>query len=132
LVHLDWCWSDHLAHAGEIREGIYLVSHGGFNAMDVFNRKMNREFGAFQRELKAHVVETLSTATFTADGIDLAEGCRPRRQVILSGREPQSRTRFPGDAPFTTLMHQPCPATSAPASLEQRDCVCLIRLRQDR
>ncbi len=73
LVHLDWCWSDHLAHAGEIREGIHLVSLGGFNAMDVFNKEMNREFGVFQRELDARVVETLSNATFTAKGIDLEE-----------------------------------------------------------
>jgi len=71
LVHLDWCWSDHLAHAGEIREGIHLVSLGGFNAMDVFNREMNREFGIFQRELEDRVIETLSTASFTSDGIDL-------------------------------------------------------------
>ncbi|MEQ9412106.1 MAG: accessory Sec system translocase SecA2 [Fuerstiella sp.] len=77
LIHLDWAWSDHLAHAAEIREGIHLVSYGGFNAIDVFNKEMNLEFGAFLRHVEDKVVSTLQSATFTEDGIDLEqEGLR--------------------------------------------------------
>ncbi len=73
LIHLDWCWSDHLAHAAEIRQGIHLVSFGGYNPFDVFNKEMNLEFGAFLTEVERKVVQTMETATFTANGIDLAE-----------------------------------------------------------
>lgn len=71
LIHLDWCWSDHLAHAAEIREGIHLASFGGFNAYDVFNKEMNLEFNAFLSHVEEQVVETMRTATFTKDGINL-------------------------------------------------------------
>ena len=71
LIHLDWCWSDHLAHAAEIREGIHLVSFGGFNAYDVFNKEMNLEFNAFLSDVEEKTVETMRTATFTKDGINL-------------------------------------------------------------
>lgn len=77
LIHLDWCWSDHLAHAAEIREGIHLVSFGGFNAYDVFNREMALEFNQFLALIEEKTVETLRTATFTEDGINLeAEGLK--------------------------------------------------------
>lgn len=75
LVHLDWLWSDHLAHAAEIREGIHLVSFGGFNPYDVFNRELGMEFEAFLTQVEEKVVATMSTATITSDGINLeAEG----------------------------------------------------------
>lgn len=73
LAHLDWCWSDHLAHVGEVREGIHLVSLGGFNAFDTFNKEMNLEFETFRSDIEEKVVHTMSTATFTGDGIDLEE-----------------------------------------------------------
>lgn len=73
LAHLDWCWSDHLAHAGELREGIHLVSLGGFNAFDTFNKEMNLEFATFRRDIEDKVAHTMSTATFTSEGIDLEE-----------------------------------------------------------
>ena len=72
LIHLDWCWSDHLAHAAEIRQGIHLVSFGGYNPYDIFNKEMNMEFGAFLADVERKVVGTMETATITADGIDLA------------------------------------------------------------
>jgi len=71
LIHLDWCWSDHLAHAAEIREGIHLVSFGGFNAYDVFNKEMNLEFNAFLSHVEEKAVETMRASTFTKDGINL-------------------------------------------------------------
>jgi preprotein translocase subunit SecA len=73
LIHLDWCWSDHLAHAAEIREGIHLVSFGGFNAYDVFNKEMNLEFNAFLSDVEVKTIETMRTATFTKDGINLEQ-----------------------------------------------------------
>ena len=77
LIHLDCSWSDHWAHAAEIREGIHLVSFGGFNAYDVFNKEMNLEFDAFLSGVEEKTVATMRTATFTADGIDLEkEGLR--------------------------------------------------------
>jgi preprotein translocase subunit SecA len=73
LIHIDWCWSDHLTHAAEIREGIHLVSFGGFNAFDTFNKEMNIEFQTYLADVQEKVVETMTTATFTEDGIDLEE-----------------------------------------------------------
>ncbi|MDA1229780.1 MAG: accessory Sec system translocase SecA2 [Planctomycetota bacterium] len=73
LIHLDWLWSDHLAHAAEIREGIHLVSFGGYNAYDVFNKEMSLEFSAFIAHVEEKLVETIRTATFTTNGIDLEE-----------------------------------------------------------
>ncbi len=73
LIHLDWCWSDHLTHASEIREGIHLVSLGGFNAFDTFNKEMNLEFQAFLSLIDRKVVETMTTTTITEDGIDLQQ-----------------------------------------------------------
>jgi preprotein translocase subunit SecA len=73
LIHIDWCWSDHLAHAAEIRENIHLVSLGGFNAFDTFNKEMNLEFHTFLSHVDDKVVETIANATFTEDGIDLEQ-----------------------------------------------------------
>ncbi len=73
LIHIDWCWSDHLTHASEIREGIPLVSLGGFNAFDTFNKEMNLEFQAFLSLIDQKVVETMTTATIAEDGIDLQQ-----------------------------------------------------------
>ena len=75
LVHLDWLWSDHLAKAAEVREGIHLVTYGGLNPYDVFNKEMALEFDAFRRQVEERVVDTISNARITKDGIDLeAEG----------------------------------------------------------
>lgn len=71
LIHLDWCWSDHLANASELREGIYLVSLGGFNAFDAFNKEMNLGFEAFLTDVEQKTAATLFSANFTAAGIDL-------------------------------------------------------------
>lgn len=77
LIHIDWCWSDHLAHAAEIRENVHMVSMGGFNALDTFNKEMNLEFQAFLADIDDKVAETMSTATMTSEGIDLEkEGLR--------------------------------------------------------
>ncbi len=71
LLHLDWCWSDHLAHAAEIRENIHLASFGGFNPQDLFNRQMNLAFREFRSAVEEKTISTLRSATFTSAGIDL-------------------------------------------------------------
>lgn len=71
LRHIERCWSEHLDHAGEIRDNIHLVSLGGFNAFDEFNREMNREFRLLNKTIAERIVQTMKTATITADGIDL-------------------------------------------------------------
>lgn len=77
LTHLDWCWSDHLAHAAEIRESIHLASFGGFNPQDLFNQQMNLEFRDFRSAVEEKTISTMRSATFTAAGINLEkEGLR--------------------------------------------------------
>ena len=71
LCHIERCWSDHLNHAAEIREGIHLVSMGGFNAFDEFNRQMNQAFRSLNQRIDAAVVATMRSAKITANGIDL-------------------------------------------------------------
>ena len=77
LIHVDWCWSEHLARAGEIRHGIHLASYGGMNPFDVFNRQMRLEFDSFLSEVQSRVVQTLQNGEWSESGIDLeAEGLR--------------------------------------------------------
>lgn len=73
LIHLDWCWSEHLSHAAEIRENIHLASFGGFNPLDLFNQQMNLEFQSFLAAVEERTVASLRTAKFTANGIDLEQ-----------------------------------------------------------
>jgi preprotein translocase subunit SecA len=71
LCNLDRCWSDHLAHVAEIREGIHLMSMGGFNAFDEFNRQINEAFRDLSKRIDEEVLETFRTVRITADGVDL-------------------------------------------------------------
>jgi preprotein translocase subunit SecA len=71
LRHIECCWSDHLAHAAEIRDGIHLVSMGGFNAFDEFNKQMNEAFRSLYKRVDSAVVATIRTARITTAGIDL-------------------------------------------------------------
>jgi len=69
--HIGRLWSQHLEHAAQLRESIHLVSLGGFDAFDAFNREMNNELRSFEAAVRDGIVETMKTATITADGIDL-------------------------------------------------------------
>jgi preprotein translocase subunit SecA len=71
LCQIDRCWSDHLDQMAEIREGIHLVSIGGLNAFDEFNRQVNAAFRELARRIDDEVLATLRTAEITADGVDL-------------------------------------------------------------
>jgi preprotein translocase subunit SecA len=75
LCQIDRCWSDHLAHVAEVREGIHLVSMGGFDAFDEFNREINGAFREMSRRIDQEVLGALSTVRINATGVDLkAEG----------------------------------------------------------
>jgi preprotein translocase subunit SecA len=71
LGQIDRLWSDHLENMAEIREGIHLVSIGGLNAFDEFNRQVNAAFRELARRIDEEVLATLRTARITPDGVDL-------------------------------------------------------------
>jgi preprotein translocase subunit SecA len=71
LCLIDRCWSDYLSHVAEIREGIHLVSIGGLDAFDEFNRQINAGFRELQARLDDEVLGTLRSIRITPDGVDL-------------------------------------------------------------
>ncbi len=72
LCQIDSCWSDYLSHVAEIREGIHLVSIGGLNAFDEFNRQVNAAFRDLSKRIDEEVLSAIRRAHITADGVDLA------------------------------------------------------------
>jgi preprotein translocase subunit SecA len=80
LAHLDRAWTEYLARAADLREGIHLRSlghgsnpfGGSLNPVDEFNREMTRLFSQFLDDVTAHTEATFQTAAITADGVDLA------------------------------------------------------------
>jgi len=73
LCQIDSCWSDYLSHVAEIREGIHLVSIGGLNAFDEFNRQVNAAFRDLSRRIDEEVLSTIRRVRITVDGVDLAQ-----------------------------------------------------------
>lgn len=71
LCLIDRCWSDYLSHVAEIREGIHLVSIGGLDAFNEFNRQLNVSFREFQQRLESEVIATMHTVRITPAGVDL-------------------------------------------------------------
>ena len=71
LCQIDRCWSEHLSNAAEVREGIHLVSIGGLNAFDEFNRRINAAFREYATRVEQEVLASFRTVEITADGIDL-------------------------------------------------------------
>jgi preprotein translocase subunit SecA len=55
----------------EIREGIHLVSIGGLNAFDEFNRQVNAAFRELSKRIDDEVLATLRIVQITTDGVDL-------------------------------------------------------------
>ena len=47
LKAIDDCWSDYLERVAEIRDGIHLVSMGGFDPMEVYNNEVASTFRTF-------------------------------------------------------------------------------------
>jgi preprotein translocase subunit SecA len=56
LRELDNAWSDHLEQVAEIREGIHLVSMGGLNPIDEFNREVVKRFRSFFDHVDAQTI----------------------------------------------------------------------------
>jgi preprotein translocase subunit SecA len=79
LGHLDQAWSEYLARAADLREGIHLRSlgHGpnpfgvALNPLEEFNRELTGTFSEFTGEVAAATEETFRTAPITASGADL-------------------------------------------------------------
>ncbi len=73
LCQIDRCWSDHLAHVSEVRDGIHLMSMGGFDAFDEFNREINAAFRDLWKRIDEEAIAALRTVRMTAAGVDLNE-----------------------------------------------------------
>jgi preprotein translocase subunit SecA len=67
LFHLDRCWADHLAFLSDIRESIHLVSLGGKEPVNEFQKTAT---GAFE-EMEAKIEEAI---TATLEGLIKMEG----------------------------------------------------------
>jgi preprotein translocase subunit SecA len=80
LAHLDRSWSEYLAQAADLREGIHLRSlgrgagpfGGSLNPLDEFNRELTGLFSGFSREVSEAIEQTFRTAPITASGADLS------------------------------------------------------------
>ena len=92
LYHLDRLWVDHLAYAGDLREGIHLRALGKENPLDAYNGEAIEAFEEALAEADDHVAGTFRAATITEDGVDLdAAGLK---------RPTATWTYLVGDNPF--------------------------------
>ncbi|WP_373650345.1 accessory Sec system translocase SecA2 [Schlesneria sp. DSM 10557] len=73
LWQIDQCWSEHLAHAAQLRDQIHLISMGGFNPLDEFHRELTRGFRDVTTRIDRNVISKLKSIRLTPQGIDLAE-----------------------------------------------------------
>ena len=114
LCQIDRCWSDHLSHVAEIREGIHLVSIGGLNAFDEFNRQVNAAFRDLSRHIEDEVLATLRTVRDHPRRRRFGQGRAARPLVDLDlydqrqpdGRHPAkaaARNETAGEWPVVTL-----------------------------
>jgi preprotein translocase subunit SecA len=72
LWHLDRAWTDHLARADDLHEGIHLRALGrGMNPLDEFNRELIRLFGPLLEDAGQRAEETFRTVSVTDSGADL-------------------------------------------------------------
>jgi preprotein translocase subunit SecA len=72
LWHLDRAWTDHLARAADLQEGIHLRALGrGMNPLDEFNRELIQLFGPLLKEAGQDAEATFLKVAVTASGADL-------------------------------------------------------------
>ena len=72
LWHLDRAWTDHLARAADLHEGIHLRALGrGMNPLDEFNRELIALFDPLLAEAEQNAEATFRTVAVTAAGADL-------------------------------------------------------------
>jgi preprotein translocase subunit SecA len=80
LTHLDRAWTEHLARAADLREGIHLRGlgrganpfGGSASPVDEFNRELAQLFSRFLDEVNGRTAATFETAPITSGGMDLA------------------------------------------------------------
>ena len=73
LQAIDQCWSDYLERVAEIREGIHLVSMGGFNPMDVYNNEVASTFRTFFRRVDSKATLAIKEFFQNRDVEDVAD-----------------------------------------------------------
>ncbi|MBM7772173.1 preprotein translocase subunit SecA [Actinokineospora baliensis] len=73
LFHLDTRWSQHLAYLSDVRETIHLRALARETPIDEFHRAAISEFRGLLKDIGDLAEETFSTATVTADGVDLEQ-----------------------------------------------------------
>lgn len=71
LACLDRRWSDHLALAEHVREGIHFRSIGRENPLHAFNREVADAYRGFAARVLEDAVEAFAEAVITEDGIEL-------------------------------------------------------------
>ncbi|WP_253890657.1 accessory Sec system translocase SecA2 [Actinokineospora diospyrosa] len=73
LFHLDSRWSQHLAYLSDVRETIHLRALARETPIDEFHRAAISEFRGLLKDIGDLAEETFSTASVTADGVDLEQ-----------------------------------------------------------
>jgi preprotein translocase subunit SecA len=69
--HIDDCWADHLQVCSEVRNGIYLASMGGLNALDEFNKQVNASFRGYNDQVSEKVANSFRQVRISGDEIDM-------------------------------------------------------------
>ncbi|MFF3667805.1 accessory Sec system translocase SecA2 [Microtetraspora malaysiensis] len=67
LFQLDRCWTEHLAHMADVREGIHLRALGRLNPLDEFNREAVPAYRHLLDEIGRRSKETFESVDVTAD-----------------------------------------------------------------
>ncbi|OGD19169.1 MAG: accessory Sec system translocase SecA2 [Candidatus Aminicenantes bacterium RBG_16_63_16] len=77
LYHLDRCWADHLAGLSDLRESIHLVSLGGREPVNEFQKSATDAFEEMEAKIERAVSGTLDDLIKTEGPVDLdARGLR--------------------------------------------------------
>ncbi|MCK4766230.1 MAG: accessory Sec system translocase SecA2, partial [Candidatus Aminicenantes bacterium] len=77
LYHTDRGWSEYLAQAADIREGIHLQRFGGKSPWVEYQKDMDQAFFAMQEQVEEKIVQTFKRVKVTKAGIDAdKEGLR--------------------------------------------------------
>ena len=71
LGQIDHVWSNHLAHAADLRESIHLVNVARLDPLAEFQKEIIDAWSKRWRDLDAAIVETFERAEIGPDGVDL-------------------------------------------------------------
>jgi preprotein translocase subunit SecA len=70
LFTIDQCWSEHLAHIADIREGIHLHRLASKSPLIEFQRAVDRAFTDMQEQIEKQVIKGFKRVNITKEGID--------------------------------------------------------------